>query len=134
MPQIKNKEDRLNCRCTRESETITPLEQNGDGHVWCEINKNYPFSGKCFVSMATHLQFSFMKVILFANEASPTTVGLERRDGSFCFDCALYFYILNNCLCSVSWIQSGGCDIWNCVSKRMGGVACRGVGGVLGRE
>lgn len=41
--------------------------------------------------MATHLQLSFMKVILFANEASPAAAGLERRHGSFRFDCGLYF-------------------------------------------
>lgn len=83
MPQSQNKGDRIKWRCAGEFETITPLEQNGDGHAWCEINKKYPFSGMCFVSMATHLQLSLLKVILFANEASPTTVGLERRDGSF---------------------------------------------------
>lgn len=101
--------DTLNCKCTWEFETITPLEQNGDGHVWCEINKKYPFSGKCFVSMATHLQLSFMKVILFANEASPATVGLERRHGSFRFDCGLYFWVLNNrlfyLLDSIKWLR-----------------------------
>lgn len=111
------------------------MKQNGDGHVWCEINKKYPFSGKCFVSMATHLQLSFMKVILFANEASTATVGLERHNGSFRFDCALYFCVLNHHLRSVSWIQSGGCDSWNRVSERMGGVVCRGWwGGIFGRE
>lgn len=133
MLQIKHKGDRLNCRCAREFETITPLEPNGDGHVWCEINKKYPFSEKCFVSMATHLQLSFMKVILFANEARPATVGLERRSSRFRFDGTLYFCILNNFLCSSSWIQSGGCDSWNRVSERMGGVARRG-GRVFCRE
>lgn len=110
------------------------MVQNEDGHVWCEINKKYPFSGKCFVSMATHLQLSFMKVILFANEASLATVGLEGCDGSFRFDCVLCFCVLNKCLRSSSWIQSGGCDRWNRVSERMGGVACSGVRGVFGRE
>lgn len=77
--------------------------------------------------MATHLQLSFMKVILFANEGSPTTVGLERRRRSFRFDCGLYFWVLNNrlfyLLDSIKWLPKlergwggvgvGGCQVEN---------------------
>lgn len=48
--------------------------------------KNYPLSAKCYVSMATHLQLLFLKVILFANETRATIADLERVDNSLCCD------------------------------------------------
>lgn len=135
MPQIQNKGDRFKCRCTGEFETITPLEQNGDGHAWCEINKKYPFFRNVFrfhgyTPTALISEGNF--ICKWSQPRHSRSWGTRRLLSALP---ALYiFAFLNNCLRSSPWIQSGGCDAWNRVSERMAGVARWGGDGVFGRR
>ena len=94
--------------------------------VWDKIK--YPSSGKCFVSMATHLQLAFMKVICKWSEPRHSRSWNMRRQLPLWLR-LIFGYYLNNRLRYISWANSGGRDIWNRVSECMGGVACMGVWG-----
>lgn len=96
--------------------------------------KNYPLSAKCYVSMATHLQLLFMKVILFANETGVTIADLGRVDNSHCCDRGseggpgAYFSSLKEPPPlhprSITWTLSSDCYCWNHVRECRGGPAC----------